>query len=741
MHKLGKYLKPFIMYIFIAIVLLFVQAMANLKLPDYMSNIVNKGIQQGGIESAVPVAIRQKEMEKLTIFMSEEDKNKVSKVYKLINNKTNDYKKYIKDYPILNKEPIYILKDVDKENIDKINLIMGKSFLAVNGVHKMKQGARNGYININGRKIPEGADLFKLFKSLPEDQRVKINNDMNKKFSAFGDNMIIQAASNSIKAEYKELGINTDKIQSRYIKKIGIRMILVSLLSAACIVMVGFLASKVAAGLARNLRKDVFEKVEGFSKAELDKFSTASLITRTTNDINQIQNLIAIMIRMMFYAPIIGIGGILKAIGKSSSMSWIILVAVISILGLILVVFSIALPKFKIVQELVDRLNLITRENLSGMMVIRAFNTEKFQEERFDKANMDLTKTNLFVNKVMVVMFPSMMLIMNGITLLIVWVGAHQIAKSSMQVGDMMAFIQYAMQIIFAFVMMSFMFIMIPRASVAAQRIFEVLEVQPTIKDPKKSKGLNEDLKGVVEFKNVCFKYPGAEENMIKNVSFKALPGETTAFIGSTGSGKTTLLNLILRFYDTTEGKVLVDGVDVKEVTQHELRDKIGYVPQKSSLFSGDIQSNLIYANENASEDELNRSIEIAQAKDFVEEKGKGLSLKISQGGTNVSGGQKQRLSIARAIVKNPEIYIFDDSFSALDFKTDLELRKALKEKTGKSTVLIVAQRIATIKNAEKIIVLDEGRIVGMGTHKELMENCETYKEIALSQLSKEELV
>lgn len=740
MYKLAKYLKPFVASILIAIVLLFVQAMADLALPDYMSNIVNKGIQQGGIEDAVPKAIRKNEMEKLTIFMSEKDKEKVLKQYTLIDNKNIDYEKYVDDYPNLKKQAIYVLKNNDKSKVEELNLIMGKSFLAVSGVDKMKKEAKNGLIDIGGKKVPEATDLFMLFKNLPEQQRLKINDDMNKKFAALGDNMIIQVAANSVKAEYKALGVDTDKIQNRYIGKTGVKMLLISLLSAVCIVMVGFFASRIAAGLAKNLRKDVFKKVESFSNAELDKFSTASLITRTTNDINQIQMLIVIMIRMMFYAPILGVGGIIKAIDKSTSMSWIIAVAVITLLGLILIVFSIALPKFKIVQGLVDKLNLVTRENLSGMMVIRAFNTQKFEEKRFDKANKNLTKTNLFVNRIMAVMFPSMMLIMNGVTLLIVWVGAHHIAESSMQVGDMMAFMQYAMQIIFAFLMMSFMFIMIPRASVSAQRISEVLEVEPTILDPEEGKSFNEELKGVVDFRNVSFKYPGAEENMLKDISFKALPGETTAFIGATGSGKTTLINLILRFYDATEGEVLIDGVNVKEVNQHELREKIGYVPQKSSLFSGDIESNLRYANENASEEELNRAIEIAQAKGFVEEKGQGLLMEISQGGNNVSGGQKQRLSIARAIVKNPEIAIFDDSFSALDFKTDLELRKALKEKTGDSTFLIVAQRIATIKNAEKIIVLDEGRIVGMGTHKELIENCETYKEIALSQLSKEEL-
>ncbi|MDP4172050.1 MAG: ABC transporter ATP-binding protein, partial [Bacillota bacterium] len=536
------------------------------------------------------------------------------------------------------------------------------------------------------------------------------------------------------------LGMDTGKIQSDYILHVGMIMLLISLVSAVAIIIVGFLSSKAAAGLARNLRKIVFTKVEGFSNAEMDKFSTASLITRTTNDITQIQMFIVIMIRMVFYAPIVGVGGIFKAINESKSMSWIIAVAVIALILLISAVFMSALPKFKIIQKLIDRLNLVTRENLSGMMVIRAFNTQKFEEERFDKANQDLTRTNLFVNRIMVIMFPTMMLIMNGIVLLIVWVGAHQIANSSMQVGDMMAFMQYAMQIIFAFLMMSFMFIMIPRASVSAQRIAEVLDVELEIIDPENPVDFNSDLKGVVEFRDVSFRYHGAEDDVLKNISFTALPGKTTAFIGSTGSGKSTLVNLIPRFYDVTGGQVLVDGIDVRETTQHNLREKIGYVPQKSSLFSGTIESNLKYANEQATEEEIQSASAIAQAMEFISDKPEGFAAEVSQGGSNLSGGQKQRLSIARALIKKPEIFIFDDSFSALDFKTDSALRKALKEQVVSSTILIVAQRISTIMNAEQIIVLDEGKIVGKGTHRELLDQCETYQEIAYSQLSEEEL-
>lgn len=739
MFKLAKYLKPFIAAIAIAIVLLFVQATCDLSLPDYMSNIVNKGIQQGGIENAVPTAIRQSQMDKLTLFISPDFKTEVAKNYTLIDKANADYESYVKDYPNLAKEPVYILNNIDKAEIDKLNPVMGKAFLAVTGVEKIKTEVKGGEISFNGMKIPANADLFAMIAKMPQEQLSKISETMDKQFIALGDSMVTQAAVGSVKAEYTALGMNTEKIQNDYIINIGLFMLLLSLLSAACTVTVGFLAAKTAAGFSRNLRKSIFSKVENFSNTEFDKFSTASLITRTTNDITQIQMLVIIMIRMVFYAPIMGVGGVIKALGKSSSMSWIIAVAVVVLLGLILTVFTIAMPKFKSIQKLIDRLNLVTRENLSGMMVIRAFNTQKFEENRFDKANKDLTNTNLFVNRVMVIMMPFMMLIMNGIMLLIVWVGANQIASSSMQVGDMMAFMQYAMQIIMAFLMLSMMFIMIPRAAVSAQRIAEVLETKPTIIDPKNPKHFN-NVEGVLEFKNVSFKYPGAEEDALKDINFKALPGKTTAFIGSTGSGKTTLINLIPRFYDITEGEILIDGVDVRDVTQHNLRDKIGYIPQKGSLFSGTIESNLKYADENATDEDIEKSAQIAQAMEFINENPERFKAEISQGGTNVSGGQKQRLSIARALVKKPEIFIFDDSFSALDFKTDAALRKALKEQIGGSTVLIVAQRISTIMNAEQIIVLDDGKVVGIGTHKELMKNCETYQEIALSQLSKEEL-
>lgn len=740
MLKLARYLKPYVLLIFAAIFFIFVQAISELTLPDYMSNIVNKGIQQGGIVNAVPEAIRKSQMDKLLLFVKPEEKERILKDYELVDKFNNDYNKYVKKYPILSKEPVYVLKNINSSEIERINLPMGKAFLTISGIEKAKANAKNGVIEFNGRKIPTNIDLFGIMAQMPEEQLLKIRDEMDKKFSSLGDNMIIQAAVGAIKDEYKAIGINTGKIQTNYILYTGLLMLLITVLSAFSTIMVAFFGAKVGAGVARDLRKDLFTRVESFSNAEFDKFSTASLITRTTNDIAQIQMLLIIMIRMVFYAPVMGVGGVFKALAKSTSMSWIIALAVIVLLGLVLVLYSIAMPKFMIMQKLIDRLNLVARENLSGIMVVRAFNSQKFEEERFDKANQDLTKVGLFVNRAMAVMFPSMMLIMNGITLLIVWVGAHQIQNSSMQVGDMLAFMQYAIQIIFAFLMLSMLFIMIPRASVSAKRIVEVLQTESSIKDPKRPKQFDENMKGTIEFKNVSFKYPGAEEYVLKDINFKVLPGQTVGIIGRTGSGKSTLVNLILRFYDVTEGQVLVDGVDVREVRQEDLRARIGYVPQKSWLFSGTIKSNLKYGKEHATDEEIKEAAEIAQAMEFINEKNKKFDSEIAQGGTNVSGGQKQRLSIARALVKRPEVYIFDESFSALDFRTELTLRKALRERLKSSTVIMVSQRVSTLVNADQIIVLEKGKIVGIGKHKDLLKNCQTYREIALSQLPEEEL-
>ncbi|MDD5622246.1 MAG: ABC transporter ATP-binding protein [Actinomycetota bacterium] len=748
MIRLARYLKPFTLMILIAIALLFIQGMADLSLPDYMSNIVNNGIQQGGIENAVPKAIRLNEMNKLALFMSADDKAEVLKNYTLIANTSTDYDKYLKDYPQLSEEAIYILNKIDQKETDKINPVMGKAFLAVSGIEQIianPSGAAiaGSELGLDLTKIPEGMtsdQIFNMLADLPADQLLKIRTAIDKKFESIGDKMVAQMAIGSVKAEYSALGMDVNKIQSNYIWRTGLLMLLLSLLSAASTVTVGYLSARVAAGLSRNLRRKVFDKVENFSNAEFDKFSTASLITRSTNDITQIQMLVIILMRIVFYAPILGIGGIILALDKSTSMSWIIAVAIVTLVSLIIVVFSIALPKFKIIQNLIDRLSLITRENLSGMMVIRAFNKQKFEEDRFDRANTDLTKTNLFINRVMVSMMPVMMLLMNGLSLLIIWVGAHQVAQSQMQVGDMMAFLQYAMMIVMAFLMMSVMFIMVPRASVSAGRVADVLGTESIIRDPQDPKNFNGPIHGVIEFKNVSFRYPGADEDVLHNISFTTKPGQTTAFIGPTGSGKSTLVNLILRFYDISKGQILVNGIDIREVKQHDLRDKIGYVPQKSTLFSGTIESNLRYADENASEDKLRTAAEVAQAMEFISEKPEGFKSEISQGGKNVSGGQNQRLSIARALVKNPEILVLDDCFSALDFKTDSALRKALKSYSGQSTILIIAQRVGTVMTAEQIVVLEDGKIAGKGTHGELMKSCETYREIALSQLSKEEL-
>ena len=745
MIRIAKYLKPYLPLILLAVALLYIQANADLALPDYLSKIVNVGIQQGGIENAVPLAIRQSEMNRLVIFMKVDDKIRVLSDYSIVKNGTLDYNKYVNEYPTLAKEPIYVLNSVNSTEINKLNPVLGKSFLIVSGLQQVladpvKSAALSASIGFDLSKLPPGTDIFTMLAQLPPATLAKLSSAVDSKIAALGDSVIIQAAAAPIKDEYSALGVDTGKISTNYIIQIGEQMLLIALLSGICTITVGLLAARTAAGFARDLRKNVFQRVESFSNTEFDKFSTASLITRSTNDITQIQMVIVMLIRMVFYAPIIGVGGIIRAIGKSANMWWIIALAVIVLLGLILTVFVIALPKFTIVQTLIDRLNLVTRENLSGMMVIRAFNMQNFEETRFDKANMDLTKNSLFINRVMVIMMPLMMFVMSGVSLLIIWVGAHQVAESNIQVGDMIAFMQYAMQIVFAFLMMAAMFIILPRAVVSANRIEDVLETELVIKDPKDPKHFIEPFKGIIEFRNVSFRYPGAEEDVLHNISFTAQPGYTTALIGTTGSGKSTIVNLIPRFYDVTDGTVYIDDMDVRKVTQHELRDHIGYVPQKGTLFSGTIESNLLFGDQKATDDELKIAAEIAQASEIIAEKPEGIKSDIAQGGANISGGQKQRLSIARALVKKAPIYIFDDSFSALDFKTDAALRRALKLHTGSSTVLIVTQRIATIKNAEQIIVLDEGRIVGMGAHHELMETCEVYRGIALSQLSKEEL-
>jgi len=740
MLKLIRYLKPYTVFMIIALALLFVQAMAELALPDYMSNIVNVGIQQGGIEDAIPEAISKEAFDNVSLFMSQEERQQVLSYYDFINKDSASYEENLKKYPALESKDVYILKTEEIEDRRSLNLIFGKTLMAYSGVKSGMTGAGGNFTPPGGFTIPEGANVFLLMRLMPEAQRLEMLTQVDSMAEVMGENFVNQAGALAVKEIYEELGMDTDKLQNGYVLQTGLVMVLVTLLSTLCTVMVAFIASRIAAASARRMRRDVFEKVENFSNSEFARFSTASLITRTTNDITQIQLVIVMIIRMVFYAPIIGIGGIIRALDKSTSMSWIIALAVIIMLGLVGILFAIALPKFKKMQMLIDRLNLVTREHLSGLMVVRAFNTQKFEEERFDSANKDFTRTNLFVNRLMVVMMPAIMFVMNGTMLLIVWVGAHQIEASTMQVGDMMAYMQYAMLIIFAFLMLTMTFIMLPRAAVSGARVSEILEVDPQIKDPKNPKKFGSDFKGTVEFRNVCYRFPGAEENILNDISFTALPGQTTAIIGSTGSGKSTLLNMIPRFYDVCGGQVLVDGIDIREVSQHELRDKIGYIPQNGVLFSGTIESNLRYADETASEEEIERAAEIAQAVEFITTKEEGYNSPISQGGTNVSGGQKQRLSIARALLKRPKILLFDDSFSALDFKTDAALRRRLKQETGDSTMIIVGQRIATIRNADQILVLDEGNLVGIGKHRELMKSCQIYREIAQSQLSEAEL-
>jgi ATP-binding cassette subfamily B multidrug efflux pump len=740
-----KYLKPYLLMILLAIGMLYGQVMADLALPDYMSDIINVGIQQGGIVNAVPEAIRQNEMDKVTIFLNADERAAVSNDYTLVDQNSPDYKDFLKEYPILATEAIYVLNTTNEVEIEKINPMMAKGLMIVSTIDQAindpeKAAEVSQKMGFDLSKFPQGMDVFSMLSSMPETQRSAVINSIDEKLSAMGSSMIVQSAIGSVKDEYKALGVDVAKLQTNYLLKIGGYMLLLTLATVACSITVGYIASKVAAGVARDLRRDTFKKVESFSKTEFDRFSTASLITRTTNDITQIQSAVMMIVRMVFYAPIMGIGAILHAIDKSPSLSWIIALGVLVLICLVVTVFSIVMPKFKIVQSLVDKLNLVTRENLSGMMVVRAFNNQNFEEGRFDKANQDLTKNNLFVNRVMVVMMPIMTLLMSGLSLLIIWVGSHAVAEATMQVGDMMAFLQYATQVVMSFLMLSMLFIILPRSTVSANRIADVLAVEPVVKDPKEPKPFGKNARWSVEFRNVSFRYPDAEEDVLHDISFTALPGQTTAIIGSTGSGKSTVVNLIPRFYDVTGGAIYVDGVDIRDVKQIDLRDKIGYVPQKGMLFSGTVESNLRYADENASEEIIRNAAAVAQATEFISAMPEKMQSEIAQGGMNVSGGQRQRLAIARALVKAPPIYIFDDSFSAVDYKTDTALRKALKKSTGGSTVLIVAQRISTIKNAEQIVVLDDGKVVGKGTHEQLMKNCKTYQEIALSQLNKEEL-
>jgi ATP-binding cassette, subfamily B, multidrug efflux pump len=750
MLRLIKYTKPYILLILASIVLLFIMANADLALPDYLSQIVNVGIQNNGIEDAIPRALRVETLDQMRLFFSPEEQVLVDSAYHLV--EPTEDEDILAQFPIAATESIYILTRLSRQERDQLEPIMARGMTILYVVEQIQetpdltQRFPEGAVDLfeqlpfDPSQLPEGMDIFSVLEMAPANQREQLNGQIRQQFDAMPETLINQIATTAIQREYEALGVNLTRTQSNYILRTGGLMVLVSLVAGITNVAVSFLASRTSAAVARDVREDLFTKVESFSSQEFNNFSSASLITRATNDVTQVQQVIFMFMRLAFFAPILGIGGIIRAIDKSPNMWWVIALAVGLLLLLIISAFAIAVPKFKIIQKLIDRLNLVTRENLSGMMVIRAFNKQAFEEDRFDQANRELADVGLFINRVMATVMPLLMLIMNGISVLIIWVGAGQIAQSTLQVGDMMAFLQYSMQIMFAFMMLSMLFIFLPRAAVSGDRIADVLETENVITDPEDPQSFSEPFTGKIEFKNVFFNYPDAEENVLHDINFTANPGETTAIIGSTGCGKSTVINLIPRFFDVSQGSVLIDGIDVRHVPQSELRDKIGYVPQKGVLFTGTVESNLRFADQEAIDETLNEALEIAQASDFVFDNPEGIGAEISQGGTNVSGGQKQRLSIARALVKQPPIFIFDDSFSALDFKTDAALRRALKEKTGESTVLMVTQRVATVMGADQIIVLDNGKIVGLGTHRALMETCQTYQEIAKSQLSKEEL-
>lgn len=751
MLKVLKNLKESWLSVIAIVLLLIVQAAGDLTLPDYTSKIVNIGIQSGGIENPAPEVIRKSEMDNLLIFT--EDDEQILNDYKEISKENLDekeYEKLVKKYSALENETLYEVKKLNSEEQTQLNNMMTKPLMMLSSLENEEtaNSMKEQMLSSMPANMPEqqkiamqNMELIDIIKQMPKEQIDKMLETVNEKLDNMQNSILEQAAIQQVKKEYKAIGIDTDNLQNKYIIIAGLKMLGISFIIMASAISIMCLSARVAAKLAKTLREKTFKKVLKFSNKEFSEYSTASLITRSTNDIQQIQGLIAILFRVLVYAPIIGIGGFLRVLSQSdNSMAWIIGVAILAILFVVATLFIIAMPRFKKLQELIDKLNLVAREILTGLPVIRAFNTEKKEEKRFDKANVDLTKTNLFVNRAMSFMMPTLMLIMNAISLLIVWVGAHGIDNGTMQVGNMMAFIQYTMQIVMSFLMISMVSIMLPRASVSANRINEILETEEAIQESKEPKKLDASKKGLVEFKNVSFRYPDSDEEVLSDITFTAKPGETTAIIGSTGSGKSTIVNLIPRFYDITSGNLLIDGVDIKEISNKDLRKIVGFVPQKGILFSGTIESNIKYGNPNMSDEQMIEAAQIAQATEFIDSKPEKYKEPIAQGGSNVSGGQKQRLSIARAIAIDPEILVFDDSFSALDFKTDSTLRAELAKKTKDKTVIIVAQRINTILNADQIIVLEDGKIVGKGTHEELIKNNETYKQIALSQLSEEEL-
>ncbi len=746
MARILKFFKPYLFLLLLAVGLLFIQANADLALPDYMSRIVNVGIQQSGVESPLPDAMRESTFEHIGLFVDEEVKADLEMHYTRVDKTSPDFEQYAATYPLVAESPIYVLPPTDEASRARLEKEISRPLLMVFALEKIAENPEMAQTLMPGggfdlSKLPPGTDIFTALGMMPAAQRTQLLDKIDERFSAMGgEKAIAQAAARAVVEEYKALGSDITAIQNGYLSRVGGQMLLIALIAALATIVVGFLAARIAAAVARDLRSALFERVMRFSGAEFDRFSTASLITRSTNDITQVQSVTAMLVRLLFYAPIIGVGGVIRALDKSPSMWWIIALAVLLLLLMIGTVFALAVPKFKLIQKLIDKLNLVTRENLSGMMVVRAFRQEKHEERRFDQANRELTGTSLFVNRIFVVVMPFMMLVMNGATMLIIWVGAHEVAQAQIQVGDMMAFMQYAIQIVFAFLMLSMLFIMFPRADVSANRVADVLETPITIVDAEEPKHFPRPFRPSIAFRHVSFRYPEAEDDVLHDITFDIQAGQTVGIMGTTGSGKSTLVNLIPRFFDVSEGAILIDGVDIREVPLTELREVIGYVPQHSNLFTGTIESNLRFADENADEETLRTALEIAQAAEFVFSRPEGMPAEVSQGGINFSGGQKQRLTIARALVKKAPIYIFDDSFSALDYKTDARLRRALLQYLGDSTVFIVSQRVATIKNADQILVLDEGRVICQGTHEELLQTCQVYREIAYSQLTQEAL-
>lgn len=730
--------------ILFVVILLSLQAYSDLSLPAYTSDIVNVGILQGGIDSPVPEVIRASQLEKILLLMDQSGKEYLISHYTLLDKNATSQKEwddYLDKYPLLSEEALYIWNGKDEEYIKEL---ITEPILIKSGLEYTPQSDDNtgGMLEdfLPPELVVDGMDIFSILMNLPKESQAAIIGPIKEQTQQMPDTLKAQTATHFIKAEYEAIGVDVGRIQSNYVLLIGAKMVGLALAAMIASILVTFVSSRIAARMGRDLRSNVFCKVLSFSNSEMDRFSTASLITRSTNDIQQVQMSVIMIIRIVVYSPILALGAVFKILNTNSSMTWTLGVGVGAVLFIVITLLIVAMPKFKLMQKLVDKVNLVLREILTGLQVIRAFSNEKHENKRFNTVNTDLTKNNLFIGRVMTFMMPTLMLIMNLVSLLIIWVGADRINNGTMQVGDVMAFIQYTMQIIMSFLMLTMISIILPRAAVSANRINEVISEEPQIHDPEVSEPMNNNKKGYLEFKNVHFRYPNAEEDVLSDINFEAKPGEITAIIGSTGSGKSTLINLIPRFYDVTEGKILINGTDIRSISQHHLRERLGYVPQKGVLFSGTIESNIGFGIKDAPPDIIEKAARIAQAEDFISDKPEGYSEPIAQGGTNVSGGQKQRLSIARAIARNPEIYIFDDSFSALDYKTDSNLRKALKEELSHSTVIIVAQRVSTIMNANQILVLEAGKIVGKGTHKELLKECDVYNQIASSQLSKEEL-